>query len=202
MAADAWDDASDDDKAKGLIEATRRIDAFRFFREKYRRLPDQFLEFPRSDSRALGANASGGSATTIVTSQYVNPRLYPDNYFNGWAAEFIGGSNDGAIALITDFVGSTGTFTVETLAHAVVAGDVFRLIEKVPENVKRATCEIAIWLIAGGADAENDTDPDVKQHSIGNFSETFVDGAGSQVRLPRKAYALLQKFISRIGEMA
>lgn len=44
---DAWDDASDADKLKALIMATRAIDKLNFIGEKAD--PDQDLQFPRGD---------------------------------------------------------------------------------------------------------------------------------------------------------
>lgn len=199
LAATDWTGASADDKARALLEATRRVDAFRFFNERYRRNPDQALQFPRNDVRTFAAGVDSASATTIVDDAFAGKAdIYPDDYFIGWAIEFRSGAHKGTVVLVTDFAASTGTFTFATLGSAPSAGDSVAIIEKVPRNVKLACFEIAAWLLGGG-EAEGDHDPSVKQHSIGNFSETFADGSGGEVRMPRKAYAYLQRFISRIG---
>lgn len=206
LAATDWTGASDDDKKKALLEATRRIDRFRFHHEKYRPSgPEQPLEFPRSNSRSVGGSvgsvAANGDDFNVVDANLAGKEYYPDDYFNGWGIEFTGGTYEGKVVLITDFVASTGTLAIETPGGSPSEGDTFILVEKVPTTIKWAVFEIATWLLAG-AEEEGDPDLDVKQHRIGNFSETFKDGTGSEVRMPRKAYAYLQKFISRIGTFA
>lgn len=202
LAATDWTGASDDDKKKALLEAIRRIDSFRYHERKYRTNPEQPLQFPRSDSNALSGSADSvavaGSGFSIVAAEFSALEQYPDDFFNRWGMEFTSGAYKGEVVLVTDFVKSTGTFTIETPGGAPTAGDTFRLIEKIPDGIKRATYEISIWLLSG-AEADGDNDPDVKEHRIGNFSETFIDGSGVEVRLPRKAIAYLRKFISHIG---
>lgn len=201
LASDGWTSASDAEKAKALFEATRRVDRFRYFREKFRRNPEQALEFPRSDALHIGGSVDEvTSATEIIDETFANQEQYPDDFFNGWAIEMRGGSYQYQIRLVTDFVRATGAFTIETFGGVLTVNDDFHLIEKVPDLVKYAIFETALWLVNGGEE-EGDIDPHVKQHSIGKFSETFVDGAGGEVKLPRKAYAYLQKFISRIGQI-
>lgn len=200
MAVDAWSDASEDEQAQALLEATRRIDRFRFFNGKYRTSPEQALEFPRSTARSASGTAFSGSATTLIDSALAGLEQYPDDHFNGWAVEMRTGDNEFKLRLVTDFDAATGELTFEEFPAAVASGDEYRLVEAIPKLVRWATLETALWLCAGGEG--DDPDPFVKQHSIGKFSETFVDGHGVEVRLPRKAYAYLQKFISRIGTIS
>jgi hypothetical protein len=49
--ADAWDDATDTEKSKALVEATRRLDNLNFSGEKNDE--DQDLQFPRYDDTTI-----------------------------------------------------------------------------------------------------------------------------------------------------
>mgnify|MGYP001560413100 CR=1 FL=1 len=57
-----------------------------------------------------GGLATSTSSTTLVNSSIAN--LYPDNYFNGWIIYIIDYTGNGSYATVTDFTGSTGTYTV------------------------------------------------------------------------------------------
>jgi hypothetical protein len=52
--------------------------------------------------------ATGGGATTVADTT----RDEPDDYFNGWRVDIIAGTGRGSYATVTDYTGSTGTFTV------------------------------------------------------------------------------------------
>ena len=59
--------------------------------------------------------ATGGSGTTLVDSDLAN--LYPDDYYNGWVLKIIDGIGKNSNAIVTDYEGSTGTFTVADWLH-------------------------------------------------------------------------------------
>jgi hypothetical protein len=52
--------------------------------------------------------ATGGGATSVVDTT----RDEPDDYFNGWRVDIIAGTGRGSYGIVTDYTGSTGTFTV------------------------------------------------------------------------------------------
>ncbi len=54
--------------------------------------------------------ASSGGATTLVDSDLAN--LFPDDYYNGWLLKIADGTGKNSNAIVTDYTGSTGTFTV------------------------------------------------------------------------------------------
>lgn len=63
--------------------------------------------------------ADSGSNTTLVD----DTRTEGDDYFNGWIIEVISGTGKGSYAVVTDYTGSTGTFTVaDWLTSAGAAG--------------------------------------------------------------------------------
>ena len=55
-------------------------------------------------------DASGGSGTTLVDSTIAN--VFADDYFNGWVIKIIDGTGKGSYAIVTDYTGTSGTFTV------------------------------------------------------------------------------------------
>lgn len=52
--------------------------------------------------------ATGAGATTVVDST----RDEADDYFNGWRVDIVDGTGRGSYAIVTDYTGSSGTFTV------------------------------------------------------------------------------------------
>jgi hypothetical protein len=88
---------------------------------------DDTVEFPYSvyfDQVQLEAGeASGGSGTTLVNDSLAN--LYPDDYYNDWVMKITDGTGKNSYAIVTDYEGSTGTFTVaDWLAINGTAGGV------------------------------------------------------------------------------
>jgi len=64
------------------------------------------LAFNKFDAEmGLSDSASG---TTLVDAE----RTEPDDYFNGWKITVKDGTGVGSYAIVTDYTGSTGTFTV------------------------------------------------------------------------------------------
>lgn len=52
--------------------------------------------------------ATGASTTTVVD----NTRDEADDYFNGWRVDIVDGTGRGSYAIVTDYTGSSGTYTV------------------------------------------------------------------------------------------
>lgn len=67
------------------------------------------LYFDELQLEAGTATANTGS-TSVVDSTLAN--LYPDDYFNGWVVKIISGTGKNSYAVVSDYTGSTGTFTV------------------------------------------------------------------------------------------
>ena len=55
-------------------------------------------------------DASGGAATTLTDSTIAN--VHADDYFNGWTIKITGGTGKGSYAVVSDYTGATGIFTV------------------------------------------------------------------------------------------
>lgn len=74
---------------------------------------DTFL-FPYSlyfdKVRLEAGTATAGAATSLTNSDLAN--LYPDDYYNGWVMKIIDGTGKNANAVVTDYTGTTGVFTV------------------------------------------------------------------------------------------
>lgn len=75
---------------------------------------DEVVEFPYTahfndlqlESSSVTTFASEVSTCTPLAN------LYPDDYFNGWVIKVVSGTGLGSYALVTDYTGSTGAFTV------------------------------------------------------------------------------------------
>jgi len=193
-----WDDASSADQVKSLQLATLMIDMHRFHHGKYRVNPEQPLMFPRGNARVAGGTADSGSTTTIVDATLADdPTTAPTNYYKNWAVEVTAGTNLDEIRLVTAYNASTGQLTVETaFTNAIDSTSQFILIEKIPNAVRYACAEIAIWLLGGG---DANKDPNIKAKKIGDFSVSYFEGAAGEITLPEKANILLKPYISKIG---
>jgi len=80
------------------------------------------LEFPYPlyfDDLDLEAGVATGGNTTSLSD---TGRTEGDDYFNGWRIEIIAGTGKGSYAIVTDYTGSTGTFTVADWLTAAGAG--------------------------------------------------------------------------------
>jgi len=72
------------------------------------------VEFPYElgfdELRMEGGIGNAGGATSLTDVDLAN--LYPDDYFNGWNIYLIDNTGKFSYAAVTDYVGSTGVFTV------------------------------------------------------------------------------------------
>lgn len=72
------------------------------------------LSFPYErgfdDIQMVTGVASSGSAVTLVDSDFAD--VYPDDYFVGWTIYIMSGTGEQARGVVTDYTGSTATFTV------------------------------------------------------------------------------------------
>ena len=70
---------------------------------------------------ALSGTATAGAATSLTDTGLID--LYPDDYFNGDTIYVIDGTGQNSRAVVTDYVGATGVFTVaDWLSLGDVAG--------------------------------------------------------------------------------
>jgi len=58
----------------------------------------------------IAGTASAADATSLTDSSLAG--LYPDDYFNAYTIKVISDTGKGSYAVVTDYVGSTGAFTV------------------------------------------------------------------------------------------
>jgi hypothetical protein len=58
----------------------------------------------------VASTATGGGATSLTDTAMIG--LYPDDYFNGQVIRIISGTGKTSYAVVTDYAGATGVFTV------------------------------------------------------------------------------------------
>lgn len=200
----SWSTASDSNKTKALIAATRIIDGLRFH---YERLKDtQRLEFPRNDAyvfTSVPQSATNAVNGTVTNSNLADLDYMPDDFWNYGAIWFYGqgNTNQNRYYLITDFDSATGTVTISgTFAVNLTATDNFQLIQEIPPEVKWAVCETAESILAGTLIQQNDSN--VKSQTLGDESVTYFDRSVQGVNLPGKAQDLLRPYISTVAHVA
>lgn len=191
----AW--TGTEDQKKALIEATRRIDAYRFKGEPFN--TNQALKFPRTEngiSEVAGVIDSATTTTVVDIDLSRSDYEYFNDYFNNWGIKFLSGNLKDKYSAVTDFVQSTGTLTIDTIGTPD-SGSSFVLIPEPPMQFIAAVCEEALALLNGDIE---DVDPDVQSYSVSNYSETRRNSSRLPTLSP-KAAALLEPFINRGGRI-
>lgn len=206
---DVWNALNEDQKEAALKIATRHIDSLRFFHERIYTGVGQYrdrqkLQFPRHhSSRNMSGQVSSAGADWIIDVNQVNRNDTPDDFWNGGALVVTEGAGKGKTYKIEDFDMATGKVTVEeNFSPAVDATSYFRLIQKVPDEVKYATVEQALYNLNGGGERAKMQAEGVKSYSIGDLSETFgTVGGGATVSISSEARGYLRLYISKIGKL-
>lgn len=204
-----WTALTDAQKESQLKLATMQIDNNRFFGNPifptvnfYR--DKQALKFPRTPAQRFDVN-SVPDTTHVVINQVINQPQYPDDLWNKGAMVVIEGAGRGNTFSITDFVASTGTFTIENAGGVVLdeTSDVY-VIKPIETRVKQAVYEQVLFNLNGAMERAQAQSAGVQSYSIGDLSETFGNGAGSAssgALLSPEVKTLLSGLISRIGRI-
>lgn len=202
-----WTALTDDQKEAVLKLATKQIDSFRFFHEpiiecpNYYRL-EQALKFPRTNAKQYSGVVTSATANTLVCSGLIDQINIPNDLFNAGALLIKSGTGKGQTVKITDFNSTTGTFTIDgTFTTTPDTTSQFLAIEQVPLKVKYATIEQALYLAQGGGERAKLQSEGVQSYSIGDLSETFVDGSTNKdkIALSNDAKGFLAGYVSKIG---
>lgn len=203
-----WAALTDDQKEALLKLATQHVDTLRFFHKKvyrvaqdYRR--EQNLEFPRDNHHMPAGVVDSATSTTIVDDALANLQNYPDDYFNGWAVVIKEGTGKGQVVKVTDFAMATGTLTVETMSTVPDTTSQYRLVPEIPEKVKRAVVEQAIYISKGGGDRARLQAEGVTEYKIGDLMEKFGGSSmrSGKVPISDEARGYLTGLITRLGKL-
>lgn len=204
-----WGDLSADQKAYTLIQASAQIDALRFFDPKYYdnareyRL-EQALSFPQRNSQSAKVKVHSAGTNFVVCEQLANRVNMPDDFWNGGALVVTDNTGKGQTYQISDFEMATGKVTIsENFAIQPDNTSYVRVIFKVPEKVKMAVIEQALFISSGGGERSQLQAEGVKSYNIGDLSETFADRPASTGEMPIsvQARAYLKGLVSRIGRI-
>lgn len=203
---DEWNALDDDKKERLLKIATSHIDSLRFFHEAHYPRPadyrdKQALKFPRTNSERATGKARSVSTNTLTDSDRANRSDEPTDYWKYGALVIYEGTGRGKTYEITAFDATTGTFTISgTFDPAIDTTSYYKAIYKIPQEVKLATLEQALYILNGGGERAKLQSEGVQSYSIGDLSETFNgQGAGNSLPISHEARGYLSKLISRIG---
>lgn len=204
--ATEWEALDEDNKERLLKLATTHIDSLRFFHDlHYPRPADyrdkQALKFPRTNSERATGKATSVSTNYLIDTDRANRSDEPDNYWNGGALIIYDGAGKGKTYDVTDFDMATGKITIEGLfSPAIDTTSYYKVIQKIPQEVKLATLEQALYILNGGGERAKLQSEGVASYSIGDLSESFNGmGTGSSLPISYEARGYLSKLISRIG---
>ena len=190
---DLWSEANMRDRARVLIEATRRINALNIQYSKA--IYNQALKFPTVAEDAFSGTADSGSTTSVVDSALTgHDSWYPD-YWKYGGITITEGTAEYSTALVSSFDRDTGTLSLDnSLTAAPDTTSQYKLLAPVPKEVRQATAIVALWLLGHNTD----TDPNVKSKRIGELSVTYFDKS-EKSKLPAEAIDLLRPYIKRVA---
>lgn len=208
---DAWTELTDDQKERLLVDATLNIDSYRFFNRPLYEYPrdyrnSQALKFPQQGCRMANGKPSTQGTNFFTDTNLANKSDMPDDYWNGGAVIITLGGGKGKTYQIADFIAEHGHITIfGNFDPAIDSSSYYRLVPKIPSDVKMATIEQALFLIGGGADRAMARSQGVEEYQIGDLRERFGSGGGSasfdQLPFSPIAKTYLRKYISKIGRM-
>lgn len=203
---DEWNALDEDKKDRLLRIATTQIDSLRFHYDLHYPIPadyrdKQALKFPRTNSKRATGKADSVSTNYLIDTNRKNRSDEPDDFWKGGALVIYEGAGKGKTYDVTAFELSTGKITIEgTFSPAIDTTSYYKVIQKIPTEVKLATLEQALYLLNGGGERAKMQAEGVKSYSIGDLSETFGDGGyGGSLPISTEARGYLSKLISRIG---
>lgn len=193
-----WTSATDDTKKQALIEATKLVDNFRYAGEKY--YDYQNLMFPRNWSSDFFMTVEEAGLNYIQTDSMQLKESYPSDFWNGGIIEFR--SQDDPLYLqkyeITDFDQATGRIYA-TFPSTPTVGKSVLLVFAVPDEIKWAVCETAIWIIQGKSNVTGD--PNIKSKKLGDESVSYFEPSTGTVYLPDKAMDYVNKYRTTSGTL-
>lgn len=203
---DEWNALDEDKKERLLKIATTQIDSLRFFHDLHYPVPadyrdKQALKFPRTNSRRATGKVDSVSTNYFIDSDRANRSDEPENFWKYGAVIIYEGTGKGKTYDVTAFEMSTGKVTIDgTFSPAIDTTSYYKLIQKIPQEVKLATLEQALYLLNGGGERAKMQAEGVKSYSIGDLSESFGEGGyGGSLPISTEARGYLSKLISRIG---
>lgn len=198
--SDSWTALSNDNKGRALIEAANRIEAYRFHGSPA--WPKQRLKWPRVPFSALqSGTAQSGSTTTLIDTSLANIDIYDPSEFVYAGLRIIEGTNEGYTRLVTAFNISTGQLTVGTaFPSAIDSTSQYMLVTKIPDAIRQAQCELALWVYTMGVNRNTGIDPNIKSIRTGDWEETYRDELTDSI-VPDFVRNMLDEYISTIGQL-
>lgn len=185
-----WDKLNKDVKSAALQLATKQIDSMRFFGEKrfddaafYRR--EQSLQFPRECTEERAGSVQSAGSNYFVDSNLSNNPILPDDFFNLGFVVITEGTGKGQTFKVIDFEMATGKVTVsEDWGTTPDSTSRYILGVKIPNRVKYAVFEQALYILNGGGERQRMQSEGVVQYSIGDLSERFKESAIGGGKMP------------------
>jgi len=204
-----WQDLDDEVQEGYLRMATRQIDALRFCGIKkvpeamyYRKEQKRLL--PMYDCDDFGFSPTSVGTLTVTSTVLANLAYMPDDYWNKGALIVTDGTGRGQTLSITDFVSSTGTITVATMATTLDTTSQCMLVEEIEEEIKNATIEQAYYLAMGEDENIKARMQGVKSVSIGDVSESYstpYTATINGISYSLETLAYLQGYLSHTGSI-
>jgi len=195
-----WDTLSIEGKKRVLLQATRDIDRFRFYGEKY--YESQPLQFPRDDHEVV----TGNCATPLTTTTFKHANLYsttygemPQDYWKYGSIHITAATPINETGIVASSNVTTGLIHFSALSAAPTTNSQFIVFAPIYRKFRDAQCEQALYLVANNKmDALLDyKNLGAQMVKIGDTIVTFNDSGFSSLSISPVAKKLLSQFIDR-----
>jgi len=204
-----WSALSDEQKEAVLKLATKHIDTFRFHGEEIRPTPNwyrdkQNLKFPRNTARQKSGVVDSAGVNYLTDSARADEQTEPNDFWNDGCVIITDGTGKGQTRKISDFDSATGKITIsENWETNPDTTSQYRVVEKIPKEVKNATFEQALYLTNGGGERAKMQSEGVVEYSIGDLRERFAEGlSGSgKIAISNEAKGMLKGLYSIVGKI-
>jgi hypothetical protein len=207
-----WDALTDSQKEALLKKAARQIDSLRMHKGPYFPRPiygreKQNLKFPteKPENSTSGSVESAGNDYIIDTNR-TNSDYEPSDLWNEGAIIITTGTGQGQTRKISDFDATTGKITIsENWTNNPDSTSQYILLYKVPDVVKYAQFEQAVFNLDRDKVSEAKQTGGVERYRIGDLMEDFGETRGytaGKVKLSDEAKGYLRGYYSIIGKFA
>jgi len=195
----AWSTATNANKELALRAATKTIDKLRI--KSSFLYSTQQLKFPQKTAEQL--SGTGGFTTTVITdtANLQKKQEYPEDW---WKYGAVRNTTETSTAYWQLSEVSASSFANGTVTFATMTGvsssDEWTLIGKVPDDIRWATVEVAMWILDGKNVQANTAG--VKSEKIGDYAVTYNSGSSYNfVDLPESARDYLMSYVKLTGNI-
>jgi hypothetical protein len=202
-----WDTLPEEDKEKLLIRATRQIDMLNFvglpvyYQARDYRI-QQNLKFPIIPTPQKSFTPNSYTSTSVTNLSMIGKQDEPTGYWKGGALVVREGTGRGGVYEISNSNNDTGVISILGTFEAIDSTSQVTLIYKTPDDIKKAVCEQAFYLINYKANPL--VQDGITSVKVDDIAETYAMPMGSSlngISYSIEALGYIEPYVSRTYRM-